>query len=320
MPQRWFQNLIFLAMLILAASISSHAAEAPLKKVAIGIDWFVNPNHGPLIVALEKGYFADAGLEVTLVPPENTLDNVAMVLDGRVAVGMSAQPRTMIGIAEGKPLAIVGTLIPVPLNIILAVEGGPIKKISDLRGKRIGYADSAKTERELLRISLARHGIPIEDVTLVDVGFSMVPAMLEDKVDALTDAYRNFEPVQVIEAGKKPLVFNIEQGAIPAYSELVYIVDKRTADPALIEKFLTAVEHGVRTLTEDPIGAWELFIKYDPKLNTDLNKRSWQATAPLFALRPGLVDEARYERFADFLIENKIVDSLPAPTAYLIRR
>lgn len=55
MPQRWFRDLIIWAMLILSASISSHAVEAPLKKVAFGIDWFVNPDHGPLIVMLEKG-------------------------------------------------------------------------------------------------------------------------------------------------------------------------------------------------------------------------------------------------------------------------
>ncbi len=310
-------RICLLPTILMTAIMPLQAADEPLKKVAIGVDWFANPNHGPVIVALEKGYFAEEGLDVTVLPPENTLDNVTMVLDGRVAIGMSTQPRTLIGIAEGKPLAVIGTLIPIPLNIILAIDGGPIKSIQDLKGKRIGYADSATTERDLLRISLAAHGIPMSDVKMVDVGFSMVPEMLAGKVDALTDAYRNFEPIQVIEAGKKPLVINIEAGAVPAYSELIYIVDKRKADPDVIRKFLTAVERGVRSIAEDPEATWELFIGYDPKLNTDLNKRSWNATVPLFALRPGLIDMKRYERFAGFLAEHKMIDRVLEPEDYL---
>ena len=83
-------------------------------------------------------------LDVEIVTPTNTLDNVAMVLDGRADIGMSDQVRTQTEVASGMPLTVVGTLIPVPLNVILAVEGGPVRTVADLRGKRIGYADSER--------------------------------------------------------------------------------------------------------------------------------------------------------------------------------
>ncbi|MEX3011716.1 ABC transporter substrate-binding protein [Hoeflea sp. TYP-13] len=315
MTRRLFSAFAF-ALFTLAAH-SALAADEGLKKVAIGIDWFVNPNHAPLVVALEKGFFADAGLDVTLVPPENTMDNVTMVLDGRVAIGMSDQPRTQIEVAGGSPLVIVGTLIPVPLNIVLAVQGGPVKTISDLRGKRIGYADSEKTESDLLKISLAAHDIPVSDVTLVDVEFAMVPALLEGKVDVLTDAYRNFEPFQVELAGKTPLVLDIEKGAMPTYSELVYIVNRDIVDPDVVEKFLVAVERGVKALVEDPDASWELFVKYDSKLDNELNRKSWDATVPLFTTQPALLDKEQYARFATFLVANDMVGSIPAVQDYL---
>ena len=294
------------------------AADDNLRKVDIGVDWFVNPDHGPLVVALERGYFTDAGLDVTLVPPTDTMDNVTMVLNGQVAIGMSDQPRTQIEIAAGSPLAVVGTLIPVPLNVVLVLEDGAIQSIDDLHGKRIGYADSEKTERALLEISLAAHGIAIDDVTLVDVGFAMVPALLDGKVDALTDAYRNFEPYQIVMAGKTPRVFDIEDQAIPPYSELVYIVDRSKADPDVIAKFLVAVERGARAIADDPEATWLDFIKYDAKLDNTLNYKSWHATVPFFALRPGLVDGARYEEFARFLAEHQLISDVPAANAYFL--
>ena len=99
MSARLLPALTIMLMGLLAQPALS--ADGDLKKVAIGVDWFVDPNHGPLVVALERGFFADEGLDVTLVPPENTMDNVTMVLDGRVAIGMSDQPRTQIEIAGG---------------------------------------------------------------------------------------------------------------------------------------------------------------------------------------------------------------------------
>ncbi|MEM7121650.1 MAG: ABC transporter substrate-binding protein [Pseudomonadota bacterium] len=313
---RWFVRGVATALMCLFAT-SSMADEA-LKKVNIGVDWFVNPDHGPVIVALERGYFTDAGLDVTIVTPTDTMDNVTMVLDGRAVIGMSDQPRTQIEIAGGSPLAVVGTLIPVPLNVVLVLEDGDVQSIADLAGKKVGYADSEKVERALFELSLAAHGITMDDITLVDVGFTMVPALLDGKVDALTDVYRNFEPYQVDMAGKSPRVFDIENQAIPPYSELLYIVDRNNADADVVAKFLTAVERGARAIADDPEAAWLDFIKYDGKLDNTLNYKSWHATAPFFALRPGLVDRARFESFASFLSDHKLISSLPSADAYFL--
>ena len=310
---RYAFALVVMCLLIEPAQ----AAGNDLKKVNIGVDWFINPNHGPLVVALERGYFADAGLDVTLVTPENTLDNVTMVLDGRVAIGMSDQPRTQIEVANGSPLSVVGTLIPVPLNVMLAVEGGPIKTVDDIRGKRVGYADSEKTQRDLLMIALAAHGITVNDITLVDVEFAMVPALLDGKVDVLTDVYRNFEPIQLELAGEKPIVFDVESGTMPTYSELVYIVNDALAEPDVIEKFLSAVARGVKDIVDDPKAGWETFIAYDAKLDNELNKLAWEATVPLLATEPATVNRQAFARFATFLVANKLVSAMPALQNYI---
>ncbi|MCP4383286.1 MAG: ABC transporter substrate-binding protein [Hyphomicrobiales bacterium] len=309
--------VLIVALIGLTVSAPAQAAVEPLKKVAVGLDWFANPDHGPVIVALQRGFFADAGLDVSLVTPTDSADNVAMVLDGRVAIGMSDQIRTQIEVADGSPLTVVGTLIPIPLNVILAVEGGPVATVDDLRGKRIGYSDSAAAQRGLLKIALAAHDIGIDDVTLVDVGFAQVKALLDGTVDVMTDAYRNFEPIQVTLAGKSPLVLDIEKGPIPAYSELIYIADKTTIDAEVVAAFLAAVERGARAIADDPEAGWMAFVSYDDKLDTELNKRAWAASVRFFALRPGLADRTRYDRMAAFLVEHGLIARAPPADDYL---
>lgn len=305
---------------VLAAPLFAAVEARGADTVRIGVDWTLNPDHGPVVVALQRGYFSDAGLDVEIVTPTDTTENVTMVLDGRVDIGMSDQPRTQVEVAGGSPLAIVGTLIPVPLNVVLAIEGGPVRSVADLRGKRIGYADSAQIERDLLRVALAANGIDIDAVTLVDVGFDMVDALLAGRVDALTDTYRNFEPIRLELAGRKPLLLDIEGAAIPAYSELVYIVNHRRANGEVIDRFLAAVERAARSIAADPASAWTDFVAYDPKLNTELNRRSWTATVPFFALRPATLDRARYDAFAAFLLKNRMIDRVIPAGDYLYRQ
>ncbi len=63
-----------LAALLVGFTLALAPLTARAEPLTILLDWFINPDHGPLVVALEKGYFAEAGLEVTLVEPSNPND------------------------------------------------------------------------------------------------------------------------------------------------------------------------------------------------------------------------------------------------------
>ena len=60
-------------------------------------------------------------------------------------------------------------------------------------------------------------------------------------------------------------------------------------------------------LMNHPQEGWELFLKAYPDLNDELNKRAWRDTLRRFALRPRALDEARYDRFAKFLVERGLM-------------
>ena len=139
----------FLSALALLLTSFSWPAGAT-DRMTILLDWFVNPDHGPLIIAEENGYFRDFGLEIEIVAPADPSAPPKLVAAGQAELAISYQPQLHLQIAEGLPLIRVGTLVATPLNCLLVLEDGPIKTPADLKGKKIGFS-VAGVEEALLR-------------------------------------------------------------------------------------------------------------------------------------------------------------------------
>jgi putative hydroxymethylpyrimidine transport system substrate-binding protein len=303
--------LAILAVLMLAA------APARAESLTLLLDWFINPDHGPIIVALEKGFFAEEGLEVTLVEPADPNDPPKLVAAGKAALAVSYQPQLHIHAAAGLPLARVGTLIATPLNTLLVLDDGPIKSIADLKGRKIGYSVGG-FEDAILGSMLAKHGLTLKDVTLINVNFSLSPSLLSGQVDAVIGAYRNFELNQLAIEGHKGRAFFVEEEGVPPYDELILVANSAKLDDPRLPKVLRALERGVQFLVNHPDDAWKLFSGHKKGLDDELNRRAWADTLPRFALRPAAVDRGRYERFAEFLKAAKIIDSIPPLDSYVV--
>ncbi len=305
-----------LALCLAAALIAPKPADA-VEKLTVLLDWFVNPDHAPLFVALEKGYFAEAGLEVELIAPADPNDPPKLVAAEKADLAVSYQPQLHLQVAEGLPLVRIATLVATPLNTMLVLADGPIQSIADLKGRTVGYSVGG-FEDALLGAMLERHGLSIEDVTLVNVNFSLSPSILSGQVDAVIGAYRNFELNQMDIEGHPGRAFYIEEEGVPPYDELIVVAHtERQGDPAF-RNFVDALERGVQFLINHPDESWQLFLRGREELDDELNKRAWRDTLPRFALRPAALDTARYERFAAFLqAQGLIPEALPA-SAYAV--
>lgn len=298
--------LVALTTLLLPAS---HAVAA--DKLTVILDWFVNPNHAPLLVAQEKGFFKARGLEVELIAPSNPNDPAKLVAAGKADIAVSYQHQHQMQVDQGLPLVRIATLIATPLNSLVVLADGPIKSIADLKGKTIGYSVGG-FETVLLKVMLARSGLQLDDVKLVNVNFSLSPALFTGQADATIGAFRNFELNQMDIEKRPGRVFLVEEYGVPSYDELILVANsKAVADPRL-RRFVDALEEGVQYLINHPEESWQLFISHGREdLNDELNRRAWRDTLPRFALRPGAIDRNRYLRFARFLAAEKIVTRVP---------
>lgn len=295
--------LTFLAILLLAA-VPTRAAE----KLTVLLDWYINPDHGPLYVAVERGYFKEAGLEVELIAPSDPNDPPRLVAAGRGDIAISYQPQLHIQTSRGRPLVRFGTLVATPLTTLVALRDGPVKTVGDLKGRRIGYSVGG-FETAVLRAMLGSHGLTEKDVTLINVNFDLTSSLMTGRVDAVIGAYRNFELNQLDIRERPGRAFYPEEHGVPVYDELIFVAHKDRIDDPKLRAFLDVVERGTQYIVNYPKESWELFIKgREQQLDNELNRRAWGDTIPRFALRPAALDTARYERFAKFLLEQEVIE------------
>ncbi|WP_371223095.1 ABC transporter substrate-binding protein [Roseovarius sp. 2305UL8-3] len=291
---------------LLAAFLLATPAFAQDKMTVI-LDWFVNPNHGPIIVAQEKGYFADQGLEVEVIAPADPSDPPKMVAAAQADLAISYQPQLHLQVAEELPLIRVGTLVASPLNCLLVLEEGPIKSPADLKGKKIGFS-VAGVEEALLVAILAKHDLSLDDIELVNVNWSLSPSLMSGQVDAVLGAFRNFELNQMEIEGVPGRCMFVEEEGVPSYDELIYVANPAEMDMDLINRFLHATELATQYIINHPHESWELFAGTSAELNDALNAKAWDDTLPRFALRPAALDAGRYARFEAFLNEAGLVE------------
>ena len=294
---------------LIAIVLFAATPAAAQDQLTVVLDWFVNPDHGPIVIAEEQGYFADAGLEVEVIAPADPADPPKMAAAGRADLAISYQPQLHLQVAEGMPLVRVGTLVATPLNCLLVLEDGPIGEIADLEGRKVGFS-VAGVEEALLSSILETNGLTMDDIELVNVSWSLSPALMSGQVDAVIGAFRNFELNQMEIEGVPGRCFYLEEEGLPAYDELIYVANPETMDADMIRRFLAATEKATQFIVNHPQESWEIFSSTSTELQDELNERAWADTIPRFALRPEALDEGRYARFEAFLKEAGLVEGM----------
>jgi putative hydroxymethylpyrimidine transport system substrate-binding protein len=302
-----------IAMLAIGFTSISYGAD----KLTVLLDWFVNPDHAPLFVAKEKGFFAQQNLDVELIGPADPADPPKLVSAGKADIAITYQPEFLEEVDQGLPLTLIGTLINRPLSCVVVMKNGPVKTINDLKGKQIGYSGGGKNNA-ILKIMLEKHHLSLSDVNMINIHYGLTQALLSGKVDAVTGMMRNFEVTQIELTGALAHAFYPEENGMPNYSELVFVANNKLPDDSRYSRFLVALTQGVAYLRSHPEETWREFAKTYPELNNELNRRAWFATIPYFAEKPKAFDAKAFIRFAQFMQQNGLIKTIQPLARYTI--
>ncbi|WP_353978848.1 ABC transporter substrate-binding protein [Salinicola endophyticus] len=309
--------LLGLILLMLATLLPLHAqaddddlTPPQMIPLSVMLDWYPNPVHAPILVAKQRGLFAKRGLDVDIQAPADPSVPPKLVAAGRIDLALSYQPQLHLQVDQGLPVVRIGTLIATPLNALLVRADSGIDDLSQLAGKKVGYSVGG-VEEVLLAAMLEHHGLTLDDVEMVNVNFSLTPALISQKVDAVTGAFRNFELAQMKQEGVEGKPFYIEEEGVPTYDELIFVANRDTLNQHrdAYRRFMDAIGEATAWIINHPDEGWQRFIAYDPSLDTPLNKAAWNATLPRFALRPAALDVKRYRDFEAFLLERGQIKS-----------
>ncbi len=292
------------------------ARDSAREPLTVLLDWFINPDHAPIIVAQERGDFARAGLDVRIVAPADPNDPPRLIGAKRGDVGVYYQKNLHLAVDQGLPLMRIGTLVGTPLSTLTVLRDGSVRSLADLKGKRVGFS-VAGFEEVVMGAMLESVGLRLADIRLVNVNFALSSALMSGQVDAILGGFRNFELHQLDLEGRPGRAFYPEQHGLPAYDELIYISHRDRARDPLLRRFIDATETATLFLANNPDEAWQMFIAGPRReLDNELNRRAWASTIGRFAPSPGALDRNRYERFARFLAARRMIRSVPTLDSY----
>ncbi len=331
-------SAIALAMLLSGCGSSSSSAtsaggaaaatSAKSTSLEVMLDWVPNPDHIALYTALAKDDFTAQNLKVKLEAPSDVTDVAKLVATGTVPLGISYEPDTIIAGATGLPITAVGALVPNALNSIIAPKKSGITSLASLRGKTVGVS-GLESDDAFLKAIEEKAGIPVGSIKKVNVGASLLPAVVSGRVDAILGGYRNVEAVQVRDDHLDPTVIPVTQAGVPQYDELVIIANsKRLKTDAgyrtEVREFLAGLAKGAATAEADPsagIAAMGPVIKGYPASQV---AQMVETTAPLLRnpLGFGQMSITAWQGFANWMLANKLISkhvdaSTVATDAYL---
>jgi putative hydroxymethylpyrimidine transport system substrate-binding protein len=283
------------------------------KRVELMLDYFPNADHAGIYAAEAGGHFEQAGLDVEIRQPPDPAAPIKQVAAGRVDLAISYEPEVLRARDQGLDVVSVGAIVQEPLTSLISLPEAKIAKPADLRGKTVGTA-GIDYQSAYLQTILKEAGVPADSVKERNVGFSLTPALLTGRVDAVLGAFWNYEGTDLKLRGKRPRIIKMQDAGVPTYDELVLVAnaDALERDGDKIRAFIGALSRGVRDLREDPDQAIEGLLEANPDLDAELQRAVVEVTLPLF-LAPegkpyGWQDPADWDAFGAWMQENELLE------------
>jgi putative hydroxymethylpyrimidine transport system substrate-binding protein len=286
------------------------------KELELMLDYFPNADHAGIYAAQAGGHFEAVGLDVKIRQPPDPAAPIKQVAAGRVDLAVSYEPEVLRARDQGLRVISVGALVREPLTSIISLPRTRIGRPADLEGKTVGTA-GIDYQSAYLRTILEDAGVDPSRTRERNVGFSLVPALLTGRVDAILGGFWNYEGTELKLRRRKPRIIRIEDAGVPPYDELVLVAneDDLERDAGKLRGFIGALSRGTADLRRRPAQAIDGLLEANPDLDARLQRAVVEVTLPLFLPprgRPfGWQDPARWERFASWMRENELLENAP---------
>jgi putative hydroxymethylpyrimidine transport system substrate-binding protein len=317
--------VLALALALAACGEKSEGGGSERQPLSLTLDFYPNPDHAGIYMAQKLGYFAEAGLDVSIHTPSDPASPIKEVAAGRTDLAISYEPEVLLAREQGLDVVAVGALVDRPLTSMIWLKGSKIGGIGDLRGKTIATAGIPYQDAYLKTILARAHMTP-SDVSTVNVGYGLLPAIVGGRAQAMLGGFLNVEGVDLRLRGKDPVVTPVDRLGVPTYDELVLVAkhSRLEEDPESIRLFLAALARGTAAAAKSPQATTKALLEANSDLDPKLTEAEVRATLPLLgapapsAKRPyGFMDPAEWRRFIAWMGENGLISGRPSPAEAL---
>jgi putative hydroxymethylpyrimidine transport system substrate-binding protein len=274
-----------------AAGCGEGGAEPGVPRGAtLVLDFTPNAVHSGIYAALGEGFYADAGVHLTIQQPGESTDAPKLLAAGRT--DFAILDIHDLGIAREKGLDLVGAMpiVQRPLAATIARADGSVLRPRDLEGHTVGVTGLPSDEAVVDSEVSADGGNPAK-VDRVTIGFNAVSSLAAAKVDAAT-GFWNAEGVALQRQSIPVHIFKVDRYGAPPYPELILTTSRQTldSDPGLVRAVVDASRRGYAFIEQQPAKALDDLLAADPALDRDEQQAQLDALLP--DLRPAPFDPA----------------------------
>jgi NitT/TauT family transport system substrate-binding protein len=295
---RWRTELY--ALLMLSGMLFTSDGARALDNVTLITDFGFNGRHAYFFVAIEKGYYKDADLEVKVVRGQGSVDAIRQVGANNAIVGFADAGSLVLARGNDQiPVKLVSIVYARPPQAIFCREDSGLKQPKDLEGASIANPAGGATV-DMFPIYARAAGFDAGKVKWIVAGSDALPVLLAGNRVPCVGQFTVGEPLLRRQAAPARLVrFAFADAGVSFYGNGIIATDTTIATrPDIVRRFVAATIRGMQDAFADPEEAGRIMNKYHPTVDAVVAKGETEAVAELAQVKGealGMIDPARIE-------------------------
>ena len=308
------------AVAVFAATANPQQRTQKLTTIRMVQEWPVADGFWiPWIVARDKGWYKDAGIDLQIIPPPTVADTVKFLGTGRADIGFTTILDVIFAKAQNAPIVSIGAYSQ-SNNWGLIGRQGEKFTVASLKGKTVAIYNDAWTKAQL-SIMLKSANLTLSDVKMVAAASDVVPLLLAKKVDVATGV-TNAEASEVRTVGhQKPTMLLAKDYGVP--NSPIWLIAANTGwlqkNPTLAKTWFKVTKRALNWSIAHPSEAVQMFEKAYPKAESYAYALDqWKATIPLFKSPGGYFHQtdSQWSKLLPALVQQKLITKALSPKNY----
>jgi len=291
-----------------------------MDTLRLGLEWFLNPDHVPLLLAQEHGWLEEADLNLEIIEPEQHLDAVDAIEDGTMDLAITEPLHLVEDRADGRPVVGFARFLHTNGGVMYRTGQG-IERPRDMAGVRIQYPGApGPGGPAIVGTMIEADGGEADPgaFTSVNNGFYHTDALADDKADVATLAFYNFEIVEARHRGMEVDFFALKDWGVPDFCQLIVITTPEQLDAQrdVFQRFVGVLQRGIDAVHQHPEEARRVYFAHtDTESDDALTRALFDATAPCFTYDFSMT-ERYYARLERWLQTRGLIDQAPGAAVY----
>jgi NitT/TauT family transport system substrate-binding protein len=302
--------VVLLVAIVLSAACGPQAVKGPADKLTVQLPWTHSAQFAGFYAADQQGYYAQEGLQVTLLPsPSAGADAIALVMNGTADVGVTFGAGLVTARSQGLPVTAIATIYRRYPLVFMTLANSGITRPQDFPGHTIRTLVPGGSA-VVFQALMTRLGLVAGSVTQVDVGYDLSPFFAGE-----LDIWPGYLTNEVLTAREQGYELNLilpDDYGIHLYGDTLFTTDPLIEqNPDLVLRFVRATLRGWRGAVENPAEAGPLALKYDPTLDAAHQAAAMEASVPLVYTgedQIGWMQAKAWQEIDDILAEQGLLD------------